>query len=327
VTSPVVIVDPAVQELHARARSVARGDISVLIVGETGSGKEILAEMIHAGSLRADKPLLRLNCAAVSETLLESELFGHERGAFTGADQAKIGLLESADGGTVLFDEVGEMSPAVQAKLLRVIDERAIMRIGSCRARPIDVRFVSATNRDLLGESQRGTFRSDLYFRLGGVTLVVPPLRARPTEIEPLALAFLERTAHEAGRSPPRLSSSALRWLRDYHWPGNVRELRNMMEHAVLVCDGGEIVAEHLAFQLADGQLPSNGDAVSVSSQSEVEGETNQERERIVEALRCSGGNQTRAARLLGISRSRMLALLNEYRLPRPRRRPLRLIT
>jgi transcriptional regulator of acetoin/glycerol metabolism len=235
----------AMAGVHELATLVAGSTISVLIMGETGVGKEVLAESLHRQSPRADKPLLRLNCAALSETLLESELFGHERGAFTGAVAQKRGLLETADGGTVFLDEIGELPPTVQVKLLRVIEERTVTRVGGLNSRSLDVRFVAATNRDLEVEVGRGTFRQDLFFRLNGVTIVIPPLRERRDEIERLAQAFLAAASRHRPR-PPRLSPEALGMLLAYSWPGNVRELRNVIERAVVLSKDDEIAPRHL---------------------------------------------------------------------------------
>jgi DNA-binding NtrC family response regulator len=213
---------------------VAEGSISVLIIGETGVGKEVLAGRIHELSPRRERPFVRINCAALSETLLESELFGHERGAFTGADRAKPGLLATADGGSVLLDEIGELPAATQVKLLRVLEQREILPVGGLKPVPIDVRFLAATNRDLEQEVRRGSFRQDLYFRMAGITLRVPPLRHRADEIPKLAAAFLGRACQEMKRAPSVLSAEALRLLCGYSWPGNIRELRNVIERAVL---------------------------------------------------------------------------------------------
>jgi two-component system, NtrC family, response regulator AtoC len=246
---PVVVTDGAMESLRHLVERVATGTLSVLILGETGVGKEVMAEAVHRLSPRAQKPFLRLNCAALSESLLESELFGHEKGAFTGAVQAKAGLLESAQGGTVFIDEVGEMPLSLQVKLLRVLEERQVLPVGALRPRKIDVRFVAATNRDLEAEVLRGAFRQDLYFRLNGVTLVIPPLRERVGEIDGLAHAFIPLAAKEAGRSSqPRLSGAALDLLERYSWPGNIRELRNVIQRAVLLC-GDEITPAHLPVQ------------------------------------------------------------------------------
>jgi two-component system response regulator AtoC len=315
-----VIVDPTMVRLHETARAVAVGNIAVLIVGETGSGKEVLAEAIHRHSRRRDKPFLRVNCAAFAETLVESELFGHEKGAFTGAAQAKMGLLEAATGGTVLLDEIGEMPRLLQAKLLRVLEEGQVRRVGGLEPRPLDVRFLSATNRKLDREVEEGNLRRDLFYRLGGITLEIPPLRARPREIAAIAQAFLTRAAAEAGRPPPRLSAQVLDRLRRHDWPGNVRELRNAIERAVLLCPGHEITIDHLPPLIADSPPDPHLPAEQMPATW-----VNDELRGIMDALDRCAGNQTKAARLLKISRGTLVSRLDAYRLPRPRKsnRPL----
>jgi DNA-binding NtrC family response regulator len=329
-SSLVVVRDPAMVALHRLAERVAAGRISVLLLGETGSGKEVLAEVIHANSPRRDKPLLSLNCAAFSESLLESELFGHEKGAFSGAIQAKPGLLEAASGGTVFLDEVGEMPASLQTKLLRVLCERKVLRVGSVKPRAIDVRFVSATNRDLEEEVRRGTFREDLFFRLNGISMTIPPLRERPSEIEPLALFFLHSAARDAGlKAAPGISPAALDRLRQYGWPGNVRQLCNVMERALILCEGGsEILVEHLPLEQMARTVPgapSRPTASPVVALAETGLHVPQdERQRVIVALERSGGNQTQAAKLLGICRTTLVLRMIQYDLPRPRapRRP-----
>ncbi len=300
---------------------VAAGAIHVVITGETGSGKEVIAERIHALSSRAERPLVRLNCAALPEALLESELFGHEKGAFTGADRATPGLLQSAAGGTVFLDEIGDMPLSLQAKLLRVIEAKEVLPVGAVTPRPIDVRFIAATHQDLQAASARGAFRQDLYFRLNGVTLVVPPLRERIAEIEPLAGAFVARSCAEARRAPLALSRGAIDVLSRHPWPGNVRELRNVVERAVLFCEGATIEAEHIAFTQsssvtasASGSMP----AVPSDLRRDIK---ERERAAIIAALEQTHGNQTEAARILGISRRALVARLDEFNLPRPRKR------
>jgi len=330
----VVVADPRMRRLHDLVDRVARGDIHVLLLGETGVGKEIFAGRIHQRSARAAGPLLRLNCAAFSETLLESELFGHERGAFTGAAQTKAGLLESADGGTVFLDEVGELPIGLQAKLLRVLEEGEVRRVGALRPRAVDVRFVAATNRDLEREIAAGRFRSDLYFRLAGVVLDIPPLRQRRAEIEPLARRFLAASARRLGLDrPPELDPGAIEAMTGHAWPGNIRELRNTIDRAVLLAGGRRILRDHVAPVaagaieaiaagppppapgLAGAPPPATGD---VSLRAAV---LDAERQRIVEALEACHGNQTRAAARLGISRRALLNKLDQLALPRPRKR------
>ncbi|MBI3181465.1 MAG: sigma 54-interacting transcriptional regulator [Myxococcales bacterium] len=321
----VIVEDPQMVKLHQLIERIAQSAISVILAGETGVGKEVFAEGIHRASPRADRPLLRLNCAALSESLLESELFGHEKGAFTGAIKSKPGLLESAQGGTVLLDEVGELPISIQVKLLRVIEQREVMRVGDVRTRPIDVRFVSATNRDLEAEVKKGTFRQDLFFRLNGIVLVIPPLRERVGEIEPLVRSFVSQFARQMGRrKEPELTPDAVAMLNSYSWPGNIRELRNVIERAVLLAGEGEIGVELLPVEKLSGELlsrpPLLGEPTPVVPPGKAGPAFEAERKRILEALERCGGNQTLAARLLGISRRTMLTRLDEYAIPRPRK-------
>ncbi len=328
----IVVQDGAMQRLRRLVERVAAGNISVLLLGETGVGKEVFAEMVHRLSPRARGPFLRLNCAALSESLLESELFGHERGAFTGAVQTKPGHLEAADGGTVFLDEVGELPQSIQVKLLRVLEERRVTRVGGLKARDIDVRFIAATNRNLEAEVAAGAFRQDLYFRLNGFSLTIPPLRERQSEIEPLGRAFLVQACREARRDhQPELSREAIDLLRGYSWPGNVRELRNVIERAVLLCSGDRITAEHLpvdkmaatvAAYAAAPPPATSAAAAATAAASTLRGELESvERQRILDALAACGGNQSQAAKMLGIPRNTLLARLDQYGVPRPRKR------
>jgi DNA-binding NtrC family response regulator len=303
---------PPADDIDRLIDLVARSELSVVLLGETGVGKEVAAERIHRLSPRAGRRLVRLNCAALGESLLESELFGHERGAFTGAVAAKPGLLEVAQGGTVFFDEVAELPPATQAKLLRAIETREILRVGSVHPRPIDVRFVAATNRPLEELVARGAFRSDLYYRLAGITLTIPPLRERPREIETLARQFVADAAERAGRPPPAIGTDALARLRAHPWPGNVRELRHAMERAVVLAAGATLVtARHLRLDPAPAAPPA---APAAERGSEAE------KQRILDALERAAGNQSRAAAMLGISRRTLINRLEQYGLPRPRK-------
>jgi two-component system response regulator AtoC len=309
--------------IHELARRAAAGTISVLLLGETGAGKEVLADVVHRHSRRAGA-FLRINCAAFTESLLESELFGHERGAFSGAHQTKPGLLETADGGSVFLDEIGEMPLGLQAKLLRVIEERRVTRVGAVKPRDLDVRFIAATNRDLEVEVDAGRFRRDLLYRLNGVTLTIPPLRQRPSEIAELARRFLARTAARHGRPAPRLSHDAVRVLCEHRWPGNIRELVNVIERAVIVCGAGdEIRPEHLApsKRAAGNEAVELAPAIAASSVAPLfePVDAAAERERIVRALEHCAGNQTHAARLLGVSRGTLIARLKQHNIPRPR--------
>ncbi len=306
-----IVADPRMIDLYRVVERVARGTISVLLLGETGVGKEVVAEAIHRASPRRHRPFLRLNCAALSDTLLESELFGHERGAFTGATEQRAGLLESAQGGTVMLDELGEMPLSTQAKLLRVLEQRQVMRVGGRAPIAIDVRFVSATNRDLEAEVLKGTFRQDVYFRLNGAALAVPPLRERPLEIEALAERFVAQASADLDIEPPlELSEGATELLTSYAWPGNVRELKNAIERAALLTTGDRIEPEHLPMEKMS--LPLVGEATS---------EDQAERQRILDALEKTAGNQTRAAALLGIGRRTLTTKLTKYGIRRPRKR------
>jgi two-component system response regulator AtoC len=332
-----VVAERTMQDLYALAGRVASGTISVLILGETGVGKEVLAEKVHKLSPRAGKPYLRLNCAALSETLLESELFGHERGAFTGAVGTKQGLLETADGGSVFLDEVGELPPATQVKLLRVIEERVVLRVGGLKPRPLDVRFIAATNRDPEAEIARGTFRQDLYFRLNGATLVIPPLRERPGEIPGLVRAFLDPAARQLGLAqPPEVSPDTMDALLRYSWPGNIRELRNMIERAVLLSGDGAIEPRHLPLEKMRVTFSTSALAALPMPPREVKQTPrpvatpailrrgprmtpDEERTQIESALAACGGNQTRAAQMLGIGRRTLINRVKEFGLARPR--------
>jgi two-component system, NtrC family, response regulator AtoC len=316
--SVVVTADRRMQDLYRLAERIAAGQITVLILGETGVGKEVLAAHIHRSSPRAAGPYLRLSCASLSETLLESELFGHERGAFTGAVAAKPGLFETADGGTVFLDEIGELPAATQSKLLRVLEERTVLRVGALKPRAIDVRFIAATNRDLEAECVRGRFREDLYFRLSGASVVVPPLRERPDEIEPLARAFIAQAAGQLAVHPePTLGPEVLALLRAYSWPGNIRELRNAMERAVLLCAPGPVLPAHLPLEK---MRVTTGVQELSAAPAEPDHEVDDEKQRILDALAACAGNQTEAARRLGIGRRTLIKRLVRYGIQRPRK-------
>jgi transcriptional regulator with PAS, ATPase and Fis domain len=321
-----VIQSVAMKKLFELVDRIAPGTISVLLLGETGVGKEVVAAAIHERSPRKGKPYLRLNCSAFAENLLESELFGYEAGAFSGARAAKPGLFETANGGTVLLDEIGEMPLTIQAKLLRVIETREAIPLGGTRVRKLDVRFLAATNRDLGKRIREGLFREDLYFRLSGVTVVVPPLRERASEIAPMAKLFATEAAAALGRAvAPTLSRAALDFLEKQPWPGNVRELRNCVERAVLLSATDTLSDDDVdpnrdrltprntrkTMEVASGLGRDNGDGSSQSA----------EREKIEEALAACAGNQTRAAALLGVARRTLVRKLAEMGLPRPRRR------
>ena len=297
------------ERLRDLAERIARSEISVLVLGETGVGKEVFARRMHALSSRADRPFVALNCAAFTDPLFESELFGHEAGAFTGATVTKPGLLETGQGGTVFLDEVGEVPLSSQVKLLRVLEERQVLRVGGLAPRAIDVRFMAATNRDLKAEIQAGRFREDLYYRLNGISLTIPPLRERVSEIAELARTFAEAAAQRAQISVPSLSVEALTRLEAHDWPGNIRELRNVIERAVVLCGDGPIAVEHLF------------DEVEVAVVAGSTSGEKAERGRILDALRECAGNQTRAAKLLGISRKTLGVKMDHYGIARPQKR------
>jgi DNA-binding NtrC family response regulator len=333
----VVLSDPAMVDLHRIVRRVARTAVNVLILGETGVGKDVIATLVHELSPRKERPFLKLNCATFSEALLESELFGHEKGAFTGAAAAKAGLLEEADGGTVFLDELGEMPAPVQAKLLRAIEGREVLRIGAVKPRLVDVRFVAATNRDLEAEAARGAFRSDLFYRLDTVQIRVPPLRERPSEILPLAQRFLDRAAAQFGLGELAFSPAAVAAMQACPWPGNVRQLRNAVERAALLGNEAVIEPEDLDLPQAPRSAgppariptmrPIPAEAAGVPAAAGTPAPTSwaaarqvEEQHRIVSALEQCGGNQSRAAELLGMPRRTLVRKLGQYGLTRPRR-------
>jgi two-component system, NtrC family, response regulator AtoC len=324
---------PSPTGVPAVVRDIARSDVSVLVLGETGVGKELLSQTLHALSGRRG-PLQQINCAALAEALIESELFGHDKGAFTGATHDKQGLLEAARGGTVFLDEIGELPLTLQAKLLRAVEAREVIRIGSARPIAIDVRFVAATHRELAAEVAAGRFRRDLYYRLDGVSLRIPPLRERRSQITALAQQFAAAAADRLGKPAPVLSHAVLARLEAHDWPGNVRELKAVTERAVLLAGDRELRPSHLvlastATVTASSPAPpppaSSGPAadarpagVAELALSPVQAE---ERAAIVAALDACAGNQTRAARRLGVARSTLATKLALYRIPRPRAR------
>lgn len=313
-----IVEDPAMRDLYRFAEKVARGRISVLLLGETGAGKEVLAAAIHAASPRASGPYLRLNCGAFSESLLEGELFGYEKGAFTGAERAKPGLLEAADGGTIFLDEVGELRLETQVKLLRALEQKEVLRLGALKPRSFDVRFIAATNRDPEEEILRGSFRKDLYFRLAGAVMTVPPLRDRKSELMSFAQRFAKQAADDAGLRVPAFSRAAREALLAYAWPGNLRELRNVVERAVLLSGEEQILPEHLPLEKLNARWlepPTESKAGPDLSDSELT-----ERDKLIQALEQCGGNQSRAAKMLGIPRRTFLRRVEKYDLPRPRK-------
>jgi transcriptional regulator with PAS, ATPase and Fis domain len=288
------------------ARRAAKVDSTVLLTGESGVGKEMLARLIHEESLRAAGPFVAINCAAVPDNLLESELFGHVRGAFTGATQDRLGLFEAANGGTLFLDEVGDVSVSTQVKLLRAVQEREIRRVGENRNRPVDVRIVAATNRNLADEVAAGRFRQDLYYRLRVVEILVPPLRNRREDILPLARSFLLEGAHRLGRRVSGFTAEAADQLLRYNWPGNVREIHNVVERAIVLTDKDRIGIEDLPEEIRfarPGAFVSEG----VRSLNEIE------REYILAVLHSNGGNQAKTAQQLQIGTATLYRKLKQY--------------
>jgi len=309
----VVTGDASMREPFRRLARFAPQPVTVLVLGESGSGKEAAAHAVHTLSARSGKPFVSVNVSAIPATLLESELFGHLRGAFTGADRDRRGLFEEASGGTIFFDEIGDLNAALQSKLLRALQEREIRRVGENRSRPVDVRVVSATSRDLGKEVEAGRFREDLYYRLHVAVIALPPLRDRGRDALVLARHFLDRYAKEFGRGPLRFAPEAQALLRAHHWPGNVRELQNAVcQAAALAEPAGVVSAELLPASLrraARAAAPAGDYRSRVAAH---------RRGLIREALERSGGNRSRAARELGLSRQALLYLIKGLGVPRP---------
>ncbi|PYR26492.1 MAG: sigma-54-dependent Fis family transcriptional regulator [Acidobacteria bacterium] len=290
-----------------RAAQVAETETTVLLSGESGTGKEVVARFIHRASPRKGGPFVALNCAALPEQLLESELFGYERGAFTGAQQAKPGQIELANAGVLFLDEVSEMSPSAQAKFLRVLQEREFQRLGGIRPQKANVRVIAATNRDLKKAVERGDFREDLYYRLQVFDIRIAPLRERPTDILDLSEAFLDEIGRSFGRPPAGLTRDAREALLQHDWPGNVRELRNALERAAILCEGGLISAQHLSLQpRVQPVSPETTDLSLV------------ERQTIEQVMRDSAWNKSQAAKRLGLSRTQLYGRLRKYDLVMP---------
>ena len=302
---------PAMQSVFETILQVAPSRASVLITGESGTGKELVAAALHEHSTRASGPFVRLHCAALAETLLESELFGHERGSFTGAVARRDGRFQQADHGTLFLDEIGEISPAIQIKLLRFLQEHEFERVGGNQTIKVDVRVVAATNRDLLARVKAGQFREDLYYRLNVVTIDVPPLRARPTDIALLAVHFLRKFSAANQKTIVGFSDEALDRLARHDWPGNVRELENAIERAVVVCRGDVVRPEDIALPSARasglGGVPTGYPLVPGSTLAELE------RFAILRTLEHTGGSTSKAAEMLGISPRKIQYKLHEY--------------
>ncbi len=295
------------RQAYELALNVADSDLTVLVQGESGTGKELVAAAIHYASPRKNNRFLALNCAALSENLLESQLFGHIKGAFTGAVQAQKGLLDEAHQGTLFLDEIGELSPALQAKLLRVLQEGEFIPVGSTKTKKVDVRFIAATNKDLQQEVTNGAFREDLYYRLSVIPVALPPLRNRREDVEPLAAYFLARIAKKTKRTIPKLDADALAALKNYHWPGNVRELENVMERCSILAREGLITASHLPFADAGEQL--NDTQTSSLNLRETE------RRQVIRALQKTKWNKSQAADLLGVARKTIDRKIKEFEL------------
>jgi transcriptional regulator with PAS, ATPase and Fis domain len=288
---------------------VASTDTTVLLTGESGTGKEVTARLIHRESARKARPFIALNCAALPEQLLESELFGYERGAFTGAQQTKPGQIELASGGTLFLDEVGEMSPSAQAKFLRVLQEREFQKLGGTRLQKADVRVIAATNRDLRKAVEHGTFREDLYYRLQVFDVRLPPLRDRRSDILVLTETFLREIGKSFARPPAGLTQDAKIALLQHDWPGNVRELRNALERATILSEGCLIATEHLSLR---AEPPAPARAAAATTLGDIE------REMIQRAVFDAGGNKSEASRRLGLSRTQLYGRLRKYRLVNP---------
>jgi len=311
---------PSMSRLRERIQRIAPTGATALIRGESGVGKELVARAIHTYSTRRGGPFVTMNCAALSESLLESELFGHEKGAFTGATGRKIGKFEQGDGGTLFLDEVGEMSPAIQAKFLRALEGHPFERIGGSAAVSVDVRVVAATNRDLEQSVKAGTFRKDLYFRLQVVELDVEPLRNRKDDIPILAQHFLARFARKIGRPPLELSPGAIAALTDYHWPGNVRELQNTIERAVILTVSERLDSQDIQLSaLGRSESPPVSHAAGPESFHAVPLEEI-EQQHILATLEATNWNKSQAAQLLGIERSTLDRKLKRYDVGRPER-------
>ncbi|RME41178.1 MAG: sigma-54-dependent Fis family transcriptional regulator, partial [Deltaproteobacteria bacterium] len=297
----------AMQKLYKLIHSLASVDTTVLVTGESGTGKELVAEALHRMGDRSKGPLIKFNCAALPENLLESELFGHVKGAFTGAVSNKIGRFQKASGGTIFLDEIGDISPAMQVRLLRVLQEKTIERVGDSTPVKVDVRIVAATNKDLLEKVQTGEFREDLYYRLNVVNLRLPPLRERDGDLELLVAFFIDKFNARFGKQIQGVSEQVMTIFRNYSWPGNVRELEHALEHAFVLCDENLISTSHLSADLLE-KCRANPVAPTSSTRS-----FRDDKEAIIEALERAGGNKTRAAQLLGMSRRTIYRKIQEY--------------
>jgi len=314
-TERIVGNSPAMQEVYKTVGKVAKADATVLITGESGTGKELVAEALHYNSNRRSGPIVKVSCAALPETLLEAELFGHEKGSFTGAMTQRRGRFEMADKGTIFLDEIGEMSLPMQTKLLRVLQERKIERVGSSLPIKVDIRIICATNKDLQRQVEQQKFRDDLFYRLNVINIHMPPLRDRKEDIPALVEHFLAKHRYSATAQPAAISEEALKRLMEYDWPGNVRELENVVERAVVLSRGQIITSRELPFgdHEGDGHEEEGGDEVSVEKSFFKKSVAQFEKDLIMKALRDATGNRSKAAEMLGIYRRLLYAKIKEY--------------
>ena len=300
---------PQMQEIYDLLESLTETNTTVLITGETGTGKELVAEALHYNSPGAVKPFVKVNCSALAENLLESELFGHVKGAFTGAIKEKIGRFQLADGGTIFLDEIGDLSPTIQVKLLRVLQEKTFEKVGDPEPITVELRVIAATNRDLREKIQQGEFREDLYYRLKVVEIALPPLRERDEDIPLLVDHFCDHFSKKFQKQITGVSETVLNLFMNYQWPGNVRELEHALEHAFVVCRGNRIAVEHVPQELRES---------AVSQTTRQEAPLPDEAETIRQALQKTGWNKAKAARLLGIPRRTFYRKIEKYHLSEP---------
>lgn len=305
---------PKMQQVLNLAKRVAAADSTVLIMGETGTGKEVVSTAIHKWSGRRDKPLIKVNCGAIPDNLLESELFGYEKGAFTGAVNAKPGRFEIADGGTIFLDEIGDISPSLQVKLLRVLQEKTFERLGGITTLTSNVRVIAATNKNLKEAVAEGNFREDLYYRLNVVPINLPPLRERPEDIEDLIEYFLTKSASISGSNAPKaMSAAAMAALKAYSWPGNIREMENIIERCVVITSGDRIDLDSLPVEIAGGEIGRSTDVHSAEETKLNDAIDHKEKEVIIRVLAENNGNKTKAALALGISRRSLHRKIQKY--------------